>query len=196
MLIMYYTKKLFILFEKLFKILKRSTQSHGNKLSAFTKWELTIITKRFVIKLVLIPILTCGHGFWEMTERILSQLQAAEMGFFRKVHSVKLAIKCAAVKFTKLRMSNHFPSKQKDLSYDGSSTWPECLKKVLWGESCWLPMTKRAGGGPRTTWRRGYISHLALPNLLWSQLGPVLGVWGPSSLDFGAPNMPYISFNT
>ena len=64
------------MFEQLFKILKSSTQSHGNKLSAFTKWELTIITKLLVFKLVLIPIITRGHGFWEMTERMLPQLQA------------------------------------------------------------------------------------------------------------------------
>jgi len=30
------------------------------------------------------PILTCGHGSWVMTERLLSQVQAARLGFFAK----------------------------------------------------------------------------------------------------------------
>jgi len=43
-------------------------------------------TVRF--KSVFVPILTYGHESWVMTERILSQnqMQAAEMGFLRRVH--------------------------------------------------------------------------------------------------------------
>jgi len=32
---------------------------------------------------------------------VLSQVQAAEMGFLRRVHGVTLTTKCAAVKFVK-----------------------------------------------------------------------------------------------
>jgi len=39
---------------------------------------------------VFVPILTYSHEPWVMTERILSQMQAAEMRFFRRVHGVTL----------------------------------------------------------------------------------------------------------
>jgi len=35
---------------------------------------------------VFVLILTYGHESWEKTERILSQVQAADMGFLRRVH--------------------------------------------------------------------------------------------------------------
>ena len=34
--------------------------------------------------------LTYGHESWVMTERVISQVQAAEMGFLRRGHSVPL----------------------------------------------------------------------------------------------------------
>jgi len=37
---------------------------------------------------VIVPTLTYGHESWVMTERVLPQVQAAEMGFLRRVHSV------------------------------------------------------------------------------------------------------------
>jgi len=43
-----------------------------------------------VFKSVLVLILTYGHERWVMTERILSKVEAAEMRFLRRVHSVTL----------------------------------------------------------------------------------------------------------
>ena len=54
----------------------------------FTKWEFWNTTKLSVFESVFIPILTYGHESWLMTERILYQVQDAEMGFLWRVHSV------------------------------------------------------------------------------------------------------------
>jgi len=48
--------------------------------SVVTKLEPSNIAKLSVFKSVFFAILTCGHKSWVMTERILSQVQAAEMG--------------------------------------------------------------------------------------------------------------------
>ena len=61
-------------------------------------------------------------------------------------------------------MSNHFPSKWRDPSYDVSVTWPECPRKD-WRVLLATPAGKRLRGCPRTRWR-DYISELA-----WSRLG-------------------------
>jgi len=47
--------------------------------SAVTKLELSNTSKMSVLKWVLVPILTYVHESWIMTERILSQVQAAEI---------------------------------------------------------------------------------------------------------------------
>jgi len=35
-----------------------------------------------------VPILTNGHESWVQTEKVLSQVKAVQMGFFRKVYGV------------------------------------------------------------------------------------------------------------
>ena len=50
--------------------------------------ELSNIAKLSVFESVFVPILTYGHGSWVMTEKVLSQIQAEEMGFLRRVHDV------------------------------------------------------------------------------------------------------------
>jgi len=47
-------------------------------------------SKLSVFKLVLVPIFTYGPESWVMTKIILSQEQAAEMGFWRRVHGATL----------------------------------------------------------------------------------------------------------
>jgi len=69
--------------------------------SVFTKRDFSNAVQLSVFKLVFAPILTYGHDPWVMTERVRSQVQAAEMGFSQKVHGVTFATKCAAVEFTK-----------------------------------------------------------------------------------------------
>ena len=56
--------------------------------SAVTKRELSETTKLSVFKSIFVPILTCGHESWVTTERMLTQVQASEMGFLRRLHGV------------------------------------------------------------------------------------------------------------
>ena len=49
-----------------------------------TKRELSNAVKLSVLQLVFVPILTYGQESRLMTETMLSQVQAAEMGFFAK----------------------------------------------------------------------------------------------------------------
>jgi len=52
--------------------------------------ELSNTAKLSVLKSVFVQILTYGHESWVMTERTLSQVQAADMEFLRRVHGVTL----------------------------------------------------------------------------------------------------------
>jgi len=56
--------------------------------SVITKWELSSTAKLSIFKSVFVPILTNGHEYWVITERILTQAQASEMGFLRRLHGV------------------------------------------------------------------------------------------------------------
>ena len=56
--------------------------------SVVTKRELSNTEKLSVFKLVFVPILIYGHDSWVMSERILIQVQAPEMGFLRRVHDM------------------------------------------------------------------------------------------------------------
>jgi len=58
--------------------------------SVVTKRELSSTIKLSVFKPVFVSTLTYGHESWGMPERVPSQVQAAEMGFWRKVHGVTL----------------------------------------------------------------------------------------------------------
>ena len=69
--------------------------------SVFTKWELSNIAKLSVFKSVFVPILMYGHESWVMTERALSQVVTAEMGFLRRVHGVTLRDKVRSCEIRK-----------------------------------------------------------------------------------------------
>jgi len=56
--------------------------------SVITKWELSNTALLSIFKSVFIPILTYGNEYWVITEGILTQVQASEMGFLRILHSV------------------------------------------------------------------------------------------------------------
>jgi len=58
--------------------------------SVVTKLEFSNTAKLSVFESVFAQILTCGHESWVIPEGILSQLQAAEMGFLRRFHGVTL----------------------------------------------------------------------------------------------------------
>jgi len=57
------------------------------------KRKLSNTAKLLVFKSVFVPMLTYDDEFWVMTERVLSQGQAAEMVVFRRVHAVRLSDK-------------------------------------------------------------------------------------------------------
>jgi len=73
--------------------------------SVVTKQELSnvAICKVFSFKSVLVPIIIYGLKSWIMTERILSQIKAAEMRFLRRVRGVtsRFTTKCATAQFVK-----------------------------------------------------------------------------------------------
>ena len=58
--------------------------------SVVLKQELCTNAKLSVFRSVFVPILTYGHEYCIMTERVRSRVQAAEMGFFRKVRGLSL----------------------------------------------------------------------------------------------------------
>ena len=53
--------------------------------SVVVKRELSQKAKLSIYQSVYVPTLTYGHELWVMTERIRSQIQAAEMSFLRRV---------------------------------------------------------------------------------------------------------------
>jgi len=53
-----------------------------------------------------------------MTKKVLSQVQAAEMGFSRRVHGVTLGDKSVAVKFVNLWIDSHLSFESRDPSYN------------------------------------------------------------------------------
>ena len=55
-----------------------------------TKRELSNITKLSVVGGSTFRSLAYGHESWVMAERVLSQVQAVEMGFLRRVHGLEL----------------------------------------------------------------------------------------------------------
>jgi len=56
----------------------------------FTKQELLNTAKLSFIKSIFVPKLTYGHKSCARTEGVLSQVQAAETGFLRRIHGVTL----------------------------------------------------------------------------------------------------------
>ena len=70
--------------------------------SVVLKRELCTKTKLSVSISIFVPILTHGHKCWIMTERVRSRVQAAEMGFLRKIRGLSLLDK---VKIIGIRQS-------------------------------------------------------------------------------------------
>ena len=58
--------------------------------SVVVKRELSKKTKLSIFKTVFVPILTCRHESWVMTERVRLQVQASEMRFLRRIEEVTL----------------------------------------------------------------------------------------------------------
>ena len=58
--------------------------------SVVMKRELSKNAKLLIFKAVFVPIFTCGHESWVMTEKVRSQVQASEMRFLRRIEGVTL----------------------------------------------------------------------------------------------------------
>ena len=83
------------------------------------KRKLSKKAKLSIFKAVFFPILTYGHESWVMTGRELSQLQASETRFLRKIEGVTLFNKTRS---SFLLTSSRYFSELKDLSLDGLAT--------------------------------------------------------------------------
>ena len=60
--------------------------------SVVMKRELSKKAKLPIFKAVLVPILTCGHESWVLTERMRSQVHASEMRFLRRIEEVRVRL--------------------------------------------------------------------------------------------------------
>ena len=58
--------------------------------SVVMKRELSKKAKLLIFKIVFVPIFTCGHEFWLMTERVRSQVQESKMRYLRRIEGVTL----------------------------------------------------------------------------------------------------------
>jgi len=126
--------------------------------SVTTKRELSNTAKLSVFKSVFVPILTYGHDSWVMTERVLSQVQVVEMGFFQGVHVMALRDKVVSCEIGNALNDDPLLVRieRSQLGWFGHVT--KMLQDRLTG---W----KRLRGRPGTRWN-DYISDLA-----WSRLG-------------------------
>ena len=73
--------------------IEKQTEYHGCFTIPWSQNESFLTPQSFVFKSVFVPILTYGHESWIMSEIILSEVQAAEMGFLRRNHGATLCDK-------------------------------------------------------------------------------------------------------
>jgi len=69
--------------------------------SVVTKWDLSNTANLAVFKMSFVPILTYGRESLVLTVRVIPQVQAAEMGFLRRVHGVELRDKVRSCEIRK-----------------------------------------------------------------------------------------------
>ena len=86
--------------------------------SVVLKAKLSRKAKLSVFKSIFVPILTCGHESWVLTERVRSQMQACEMRFLRKVKGVTMFDKQT------LEISRHRVATFPDRKISVSLVWP------------------------------------------------------------------------
>ena len=134
--------------------------------SVVMKRELSKNAKLSISKAVFVPILTCSHESWIMTERMRSQVQASEMRFLRRIKEVTL--------FNKVRSSEI----RKSLNIEPLLLRIERSQLRWFGHVSRMPQERlpkqallakangrRPVGRPRTRWT-DYIEDLG-----WNRLG-------------------------
>ena len=134
--------------------------------SVVLKRELSLRAKLSIFRSVFVPILTYGHECWIMTERVRSRIQAAEMGFLRRISGFTLLDK---VKSTDIRefldveplLLRLERSQLRWYGHVSRMTDDRTAHQLLLA----LPSGRRPRGCPRIRWRN-YAEDLA-----WSRLG-------------------------
>ena len=134
--------------------------------SVVLKRELCTKAKLSIFRSVYVPILTYGHECWIMNEKVRSRVQAAEMGFLRRISGLTLLDKG---KSANIRESLDIESlllrlERSQLRWYGHVTQmsqKRTAKKLL----CSTPIGRRPRGRPRTRWR-DYVEDCS-----WSRLG-------------------------
>ncbi|MHB9337741.1 RNA-directed DNA polymerase, partial [Fusobacterium pseudoperiodonticum] len=139
---------------------------HQLRRSVVIKRELGVKAKLAIFNSVFIPILTYGHEFWIMTERMRSRVQAAEMGFLRSVAGLSLLDRVHSTAIREFLSSEPLLLRieRSQLRWYGDvirMSDDRIARRVLLAE----PMGRRPRGRPRTRWL-DYIN-----NLVWSRLG-------------------------
>ncbi|KAK3521202.1 hypothetical protein QTP70_000769, partial [Hemibagrus guttatus] len=134
--------------------------------SVVVKKELSRKAKLLIYQSIYVPTLTYGHELWVMTERVRSRIQAAEMGFLRRVagRSLRDMVRSSVTR-EELRVESLLLHIER-----GQLRWLGHLFRMPLGRlpgevfrAC--PTEKRPRGRPRTSWR-DYVSRLA-----WERLG-------------------------
>ncbi|KAK3571000.1 hypothetical protein QTP86_033564, partial [Hemibagrus guttatus] len=134
--------------------------------SVVVKKELSRKAKLSIYQSIYVPTLTYGHDLWVMTERVRSQIQAAEMSFLRRVAGRSLRDRVrTSVTREELGVQPLLLHIER-----GQLRWLDHLFRMppgrLPGEvfrAC--PTGKRPRGRPRTRWR-DYVFRL-----VWERLG-------------------------
>ena len=83
------------------RIGKASAVKRALHYSVVMKRELSKKAKLSIFKAVFVPVLTCGHESWVMTERMRSHVLASEMRFLRRIEGVTLFNKVRSSKIRK-----------------------------------------------------------------------------------------------
>ena len=90
-----------------------------------TKRQLSNTANLSVFKSIFVPTLTYDPESWVTTEIILSQVQAAEMGFLRRVHGVALRDKVGSCEIRRALNVESFSTELRDHRYIGSTMCSE-----------------------------------------------------------------------
>ena len=134
--------------------------------SVVLKRELCTKAKLSIFRSVYVPILTYGHECWIMNEKVRSRVQAAEMGFLRRISGLTLLDKVKSADIREflnieallLRLER---SQLRWYVHVTRMSQERTAKKLL----CSTPIGRRPRGRPRTRWR-DYVEDLS-----WSRLG-------------------------
>uniref|UniRef100_A0AAQ4R3P6 Reverse transcriptase domain-containing protein n=1 Tax=Gasterosteus aculeatus aculeatus TaxID=481459 RepID=A0AAQ4R3P6_GASAC len=139
---------------------------HSLYRTVVTKRELSRKAKLSIYRSIFVPTLTYGHEGWVMTERTRSRVQAAKMGFLRRVAGVSLRdrVRSSAIREELGVEPLLLCVERSQLRWFGHLVRmpPGRLPREVFQAR---PAGKRPRGRPRTRWR-DYISALA-----WEHLG-------------------------